>query len=119
MLKATDLILALVVIFTHLATFALITTVLCWVYSGPNTNGETANCTSGSFLPPPVGMYERDPRMDIGVHRLSAPLLCLRMRGLCQQHLKPDRKLSHISLQTESSLLFEASVVLGVLGWDL
>lgn len=32
------------------------------------------------------------------------------MRGLCQQYLKPDRKLNHVSLQTESSLLFEASL---------
>lgn len=67
---------------------------------------------------PPVGMDERASGVDIGVHRLSgpcysAPLLCLRMRRLSQQYLKPDKKLNHFSL------LFEASVVLGVLGWGL
>lgn len=43
---------ALVVIFTHLVPFALITTVLCWADSAPNSNGETpshSSCLGGHW----------------------------------------------------------------------
>lgn len=77
--------------FYHPVTVGLVTTVAGWVCFGPNADGETPSHSSC--------WYERGPRVSTGVHRLpapchSAPLRCLRVRGLCQQHLKRDRKLT-------------------------